>query len=193
MVNGAPIGLPLQNNFYYQIGPTNQPLLIEADKPITVAQYFTSQSRCGNGSPGDPEVIYLSPVEQNINRVLFNSNLLVAGGTQGHYVNVIIPNRGTAISSFRIDGAVPATPFTVHPGDPNYSYIKISGLSQGQHLIQSDSGFNAIAYGFANAESYGYNAGTNVIDLYQFITTQNAIIIHNYSKCECSYKCSYCL
>lgn len=179
MVNGAPIGLPLQNNFYYQIGPTNQPLLIEADKPITVAQYFTSQSRCGNGSPGDPEVIYLSPVEQNINRVLFNSNLLVAGGTQGHYVNVIIPNRGTAISSFRIDGAVPATPFTVHPGDPNYSYIKISGLSQGQHLIQSDSGFNAIAYGFANAESYGYNAGTNVIDLYQFITTQNANAVIN--------------
>lgn len=173
LVNGAPIGLPLQNGFYYQIGPTNQPLRIDADQPITVAQYFTSQSRCGNGANGDPEVIYLSPVEQNINRVLFNSNLLVAGNPQ-HYVNVIVPNGGTGVSSFRLDGAVPGTPFIVHPGNPNYSYIKISGLAQGQHLIQSDSGFNAIAYGFANAESYGYNAGTNVIDLYQFITTQNA-------------------
>ncbi len=172
-LNGAPIGLPLQNGFYYQIGPTNQPLRIEADKPITVAQYFTSQARCGNGSPGDPEVIYLSPVEQNINRVLFNSNLLVAAGPQ-HFVNVIVPNGGTGISSFRIDGALPSVSFTVHPQDPNFSYIKIPNLSQGQHIIQSDSGFNAIAYGFANAESYGYNAGTNVIDLYQFITTQNA-------------------
>jgi gliding motility-associated-like protein len=178
LVNGAPIGFPLQNNFYYEIGPTNQPMRIEADQPITIAQYFTSQSRCGNGTPGDPEVIYLSPVEQNINRVLFNSNILVAANPQ-HHVNVIVPNGGTGVSSFRIDGAVPSVPFTVHPGDANYSYIKIPGLAQGQHLIQSDSGFNAIAYGFANAESYGYNAGTNVIDLYQFITTQNANAIVN--------------
>jgi gliding motility-associated-like protein len=173
LVNGAPIGVPLQNNFYYQIGPTNQPMKIEADKPITIAQYFTSQNRCGNGNPGDPEVIYLSPIEQNINKVLFNSNILVATGPQ-HFANVIIPNTGTAISSFRLDGAIPPTPFIVHPRDPNFSYIKISGLTQGQHTMQSDSGFNAIAYGFASAESYGYNAGTNVIDLYQFITTQNA-------------------
>ncbi len=173
-VNGAPIGLPLQNNFYYQIGPTNLPMKIEADKPITIAQYFTSQNRCGNGNLGDPEVIYLSPVEQNINKVLFNSNLLVATGTQQHYTNVIIPNGGTAISSFRIDGAAPGTPFIVHPQDPSFSYIKIPNLAQGQHVMQSDSGFNAIAYGLANFESYGYNAGTNVIDLYQFITTQNA-------------------
>ena len=178
-VNGAPIGLPLQNSFYYQIGPTNQPLKIEADKPITVAQYFTSQNRCGNGNLGDPEVIYLSPVEQNINKVLFNSNLLVATGIQEHFTNIIIPNGGSAISSFRIDGAIPTTPFIVHPQDPSFSYIKISGLVQGQHVMQSDSGFNAIAYGFANAESYGYNAGTNVIDLYQFITTQNANAIVN--------------
>lgn len=178
-VNGAPIGLPLQNNFYYQIGPTNQPMKIEADKPITIAQYFTSQNRCGNGNLGDPEVIYLSPVEQNINKVLFNSNLLVAAGTQEHFTNVIIPNGGTAISSFRIDGVVPATPFIVHPQDLSFSYIKIANLAQGQHLMQSDSGFNAIAYGLANFESYGYNAGTNVIDLYQFITTQNANAIVN--------------
>ncbi len=179
LLNGAPIGLPLQNGFYYQVGPTDQPLRIDADKPITVAQYFTSQSRCGNGGLGDPEVIYLSPVEQNINKVLFNSNLLVAAGTKNHYANVIIPNGGTAVSSFRIDGAVPATPFTVHPQNPSYSYIKISGLAQGQHTMQSDSGFNAIAYGFASAESYGYNAGTNVIDLFQYLSIQNAYAIVN--------------
>ncbi len=173
-LNGAPIGVPLQNSFYYEIGPTNQPQKIESDKPILVSQYFTSQNFCGNGAPGDPEVIYLSPVEQNINKVLFNSNLLVATGTKQHFANVIIPNTGTAISSFRIDGAVPTDPFIVHPGDPAFSYIKMTGLSQGQHTMQSDSGFNAIAYGFANAESYGYNAGTNVIDLYQYVSTQNA-------------------
>jgi gliding motility-associated-like protein len=181
-VNGAPIAVPLQNGFYYELGPTNQFFRIEADNPITVAQYFTSQGGCGNNFPapilGDPETIYLSPVEQNINKVLFNSSRLVyvdnnPGSPELHYANVVIPNTGTAISSFRIDGTVPSTPFLTHPNDPGFAYNRITGLVRGNHIMQSDSGFNAIVYGFANAESYGYNAGTNVIDLYQFITTQN--------------------
>lgn len=176
-VNGVALSpASLVGGFYYDLPITNQPMSIEADDPITVAQYFTSQGSCGNGSPGDPEVIYLSPVEQNINRVSWN-----ATGNFGilqHYINVVIPNSGTAISSFRLrDGngnVLPLGAFTVHPGNSNYSYIKQSLPGSGVYNISSDSGFNAIAYGFGNAESYGYNAGSNVIDLYQYVTTQNA-------------------
>ncbi len=170
-VNGAPIGVPLQNNFYYQLGPTNTPYVIEADKPVTVAQYITSQNACANGAPGDPEVIYLSPVEQNINKVLWNAtpNFNI---TQ-HFINVVILNTGTAISSFRLDGAPVALGlFVPHPADPAYSYLRTS-VSAGQHTIQSDSGFNAIAYGYGQTESYGYNAGTNIKDLFQFININN--------------------
>lgn len=178
-VNGAPIGVPLQNNFYYELPATSSPQSIQSDKPILVAQYITSQGSCGNGpQPGDPEVIYLSPVEQNINRVLWNAtpnyNILQ------HYINVIIPNTGTALTSFRLDGvAVSPTSFTVHPQAPGYSYFTASVLA-GQHNIASDSGFNAIAYGFGNAESYGYNAGTNVKDLYQFVSILNEYGTVNY-------------
>jgi gliding motility-associated-like protein len=171
LLNGAVITAPLINNFYYQVGPTQTPNLIEADKPITVAQYLTSQGACGNGSPGDPETIYLSPVEQNINRVLWNATGNFA--IQQHYVNAIIPNAGTAISSFRLDGAI-VSPilFIPHPQTPAYSYVQLA-VTPGQHTIQSDSGFNAIAYGYGSAESYGYNAGTNIKDLFQFITIRN--------------------
>ena len=167
-LNGAPITSPLINNFYYQIGRTNVPNLIEADKPVLVSQYLTSRGQCGNGSPnGDPEVIYLSPVEQNINKVLWNAtpNYKIVL----HYFNVVLPNSGTAISSFRLDGAVPTGTFVVHPQNSKFVYLQQS-VTQGQHIIESDSGFNAIAYGYGNAESYGYNAGTNIKDLYNFIT-----------------------
>lgn len=164
-INGAVTGLPLQNNFFYEIPATNQPQMIEADKPVMVAQYFTSQNACGNGNPGDPEVIYLSSVEQNISSVLWNATPNFA--ITGHYFNVVIPNTGTAISSFRLDGA-PVGGFVPHPQDANYSYLRMN-ISAGPHRITSDSGFNAIAYGFGNAESYGYNAGTNIKDLYQQI------------------------
>jgi gliding motility-associated-like protein len=166
-LNGGPIPYPLVNNFYYEIPATSMPLKIESNLPITVAQYITSQGACGNGNPGDPEMIYLSPVEQNISKVLWNAtpnfNIL------SHYFNVIISNTGTAISSFKLDG-IPVNPalFTVHPQDPAFSYL-IQSVGAGQRRIESDSGFNAIAYGFGSAESYGYNAGTNVKDLYQQI------------------------
>ncbi|MFN0082142.1 MAG: PKD domain-containing protein [Ferruginibacter sp.] len=185
-VNGAVTSLPLINNFYYEIPFTLNPQKIEGDLPITVAQYVPSQNACSNGSPGDPEVIYLSPVEQSISDVLFNSNLLVAANPS-HFVNVIVPNGGTAISSFKRDGVtVPAALFTVHPQDAAYSYIKIAGLTLGQHTLLSDSGFNAIAYGFATAESYGYNAGTNVRDFNQQLFTPSQYGIINDGN---SYAC----
>ena len=172
-VNGAPITQPLINNFYYEIPATSSPLKIEADLPICVAQYVTSQGACGNGTPGDPEVIYLSPVEQNIAQVIWNATPNF--NIQNHYYNVVIPNGGTAISSFKLDGvSVNPSLFTVHPQDPNYSYL-IANVAAGQHRIESDSGFNAIAYGFGSAESYGYNAGTNIRDLYNFLSPLNPL------------------
>jgi len=164
-INGVVTTLPLQNGFYYEIPVTNQPQLIEADSAIMVAQYFTSQNACGNGNPGDPEVIYLSAVEQNINKVLWNATPNWA--IQSHNFNVVLPNSGTAVSSFTLDGA-PLGGFIPHPQDPNYVYLR-QNVTPGFHIIQSDSGFNAIAYGFGGAESYGYNAGTNIKDLYQQI------------------------
>jgi len=78
----------------------------------------------------------------------------------------VIPNTGTAISSFTLDG-IPLGGFTVHPLDANYSYLRFrltggpAGDGRGFHIIHSDSGFNAIAYGFGMVESYSYSAGTN--------------------------------
>ena len=167
-INGVVTALPLLNNFYYELPSTNQPQLIESDSALMVVQYFTSQNACNNGNPGDPEVIYLSSVEQNINRVLWNATPFNA--ITSHSFNVVVPNTGTGLSSFRLDGAA-VTGFVTHPQAPNYSYLKKT-ITAGFHIIQSDSGFNAIAYGFGSAESYGYNAGTNIKDLYQQIGVQ---------------------
>lgn len=159
----------LIRNFYYEV-TTTAPAVIEADKPITVAQYITTQGACSNGSLGDPEVIYLSPIEQNIHKVILNSTPNF--NIKEHFINVVIPNGGTGVSSFKIDGAEPAVPFITDPQNSHYSYIQIP-VGAGQHTIQSDSGFNAIAYGYGPVETYGYNAGTNVKDLYQFISVHN--------------------
>lgn len=164
----------LVGNFYYQF-ENSMPNYIEADKPIMVAQYIPTQGACSGTGNGDPEVIYLSPIEQNIAKVILNStnNFQISA----HYINVVIPTGG--VSSFRIDGNVPTSSFIAHPQLAGYSYLR-QNVTAGQHIISSDSGFNAIAYGYGQAESYGYNAGSNILDLYQYVTLQNQFASVNF-------------
>jgi gliding motility-associated-like protein len=176
----------LIGNFYYQVSQNNTPNVISANQPIMVAQYITTANQCGNTaitSNGDPEVIYLSPVEQNIDKVIINSTPNAAINANWHYANVVITNGGTALSSFRIDGnPIPINSFLVHPQNSSYSYLiyNFPSPGSGQHTLQSDSGFNAIAYGYGPAESYGYNAGTNIKDIYQFIQISNPYATVNF-------------
>ena len=161
----------LNNNFYYEF-QSNTANSIESDLPIMVAQYITTTSSYGNvfiSGNGDPEMIYLSPVEQTINKVTINSTPYARIIDSLHFVNIVIPKGG--VSSLLVDGVAPKNPIA-HPGDNSFVYYQVS-LKAGAHTIVSDSGFNAIAYGYGGAESYGYNAGTNVVDLYQKLTVNN--------------------
>ncbi len=168
-------------NNIYQFS-SNQTNLVEADKSILVAQYFTTAGCSGNNNPHDPDMIYLNPVEQTVSDVTVNS-MQPASNTAitQHFINVVLRNSGTGVSSFTIDGVAPAASLiNVLPQDNNYAYLRIydngtltSPLSSGAHRLVSDSGFNAIAYGFGNAESYGYSAGTNLKDLFQQISVQS--------------------
>jgi len=158
------------NNFYYEF-VNSTPNVIESDKPIMVAQYFTTQA-CGDPTNnGDPEMIYLNPVEQTISDVTLTSMRLINPTANKHYLNIVLQNNPTATSSLKVDGN-PVSGFTPVPNDPGYVYLQME-TQLGTHRITCDSGFNAISYGFGNAESYGYSAGTNLKDLYQFVQLRN--------------------
>jgi hypothetical protein len=152
-LNGTLIpGSSFTNNYYQFSNAT--PNVITATEPISVAQYFTTQGCSGNASPFDPDMIMLNPVEQNINNVTLVSSNLAAPSNQQHHLHVIMRNGGTGISSFKLDG-VPISPASwVHHGI-QYS-IYMPNVSQGYHKLTCDSGFNGLAYGYADAESYCY-------------------------------------
>ena len=165
-------GLTAQNYYQYT---ASRPTFIQADKPVEVIQYITSQS-CGNPQTNsDPEMIALSAVEQTINDITVFSahqSFVPPGQSQvtTHYINVIMKTANTSL--FRINGVAPNAAFTAIPGTI-YSYLKEDVTARAAtnpiFRLKADSGFIAIAYGFGNVESYGYNAGTNVRDLYQQI------------------------
>ncbi len=162
-VNGQIIGnTSFVNNLYYEFS-TQTTNVVEADRPIQVVQYAVTQNRSINcffsaEAAGDPEMIYLNSVEQNIDNItVYSSSAYLI---LNHYINVVIET--SAAASFRIDGA--PVNFTRVAADPTYSYAQIS-VNAGVHTLKADKGFNAIAYGFGSAESYGYSAGANVNSL----------------------------
>jgi gliding motility-associated-like protein len=173
------------NNTYYEF-QSALPSKIESTEPITVAQFFTTQGCNSNPQPYDPDMIILNPVEQNISKVTLVSSNLAAVQNQQHHIHVIMSNKGSSLSSFTVDGIkIPETSWTTHPADNEFSYLYLENVAQGYHTLASDSGFNALAYGYANAESYGYSAGSNVRDLNQFASIRNKYAVVNYpSTCK---------
>lgn len=167
-------GLTAANYYEYK---TSNPTVIETDQPVSVVHYITSQS-CGGGQ-SDPEMILINPIEQTLTNItLFSAhrNYVPTGQTQvtSHFINIVIPTsrKGT----LKIDNNPPSSPFIDIPG-AGYSYVQenvttSSGINP-VHNVKADTGFTAIVYGYGDVESYGYNAGTNLRDLYQYVSVNN--------------------
>jgi len=155
---------------------------ITADKLISVAEYSLTQSCSSvNGTSviGDPEMVMLNPVEFNIKAVTVFSSTLQSIAER--YINVLMLTSKTA--TFKVDGLAPTTPWVVVTGNTLYSYnqIPVTGTSNNSTFksltLTADDGFNAIAYGFGNAESYSYSAGTN-------LSSNNYLTVVNEAKNE---------
>jgi gliding motility-associated-like protein len=161
------------NNFYEFTSASTA--IITANKPIQVAQYGVTQGKSLNGGCvddnsdlGDPEMIFLNPLEQTLDHVTLYStgryNIVK------HYINVVI--KTSAVPSFKVDDEDKSVLFKLVQGNAAYSYAQLN-VTAGRHTIRADAGFNATAYGFGNHESYGYAAGASLKNLNQYLALEN--------------------
>lgn len=163
--NGATLGGLINGTYYEYISTTAD--YIEADKPILVTQYIPSMTdgtnnTCNYQGLGDPEMVYLSPIEQSINNVGFYRN--TATNILVNYLTLIIPTPG--LNSLTVDGGTGFSHVYPHPNKPGYSVVvKRWNASQAQCLVRSDSTFTAVTYGLGQWDSYAYNAGTYINNL----------------------------
>ncbi len=164
------------NNRYYEYLDSTGGDYIEADKPVLMAQYTPGGNRChmlSSTAYGDPEMWYLSPLEQGKKDVLFYAtrNRFI----DYNYINVIVPTAGLA--SLRLNGN-PFNPVNTkaHPNLPGYSVAvaRLTGAAA-QHRITCDSVFNGTVYGLGLFESYGYNIGTFIKNLNNYSSLENTL------------------
>jgi gliding motility-associated-like protein len=170
MINGQEV--LLSANTFKDSSYINQAAFaINSNKPIAVAQYTLTDA--ADIGVGDPDMVILNPVEQNINDVTVFLTPKFRIDTLDQNINVVIRNEG--IPSFKINGQKPTSTF-IKIANTNYSYLQERFKVVDAYLsirLTSDSGFNAFCYGFGPFESYSYSAGTNVKDLFQKLLITN--------------------
>jgi len=153
---GAPQGVNAGGVYEQDI---SVPSFIDSNHPISVAQFSKSSMSDGIVN-SDPFVIMINPLEQTIRRIVFNS--FVSPVITTYYVNIV--TRTAYTNLITLDGASITSSFAVVPGNPAYSYAQIT-ITQGNHILNTDSGMVANVYGYGPWESYGYIAGATVNNL----------------------------
>jgi len=170
-INGSPVATLNTGQYYTSSIPLTTASYITGSKPISVAQYALTES-CSNlllsssmdaVDFSDPDMVILNPIEYNIKNITVYSS--TRQNIEEEYINVLM--KTASAPSFRINGVLPTGSFVPMTNLPGYSYLQldVTKLNTGgtkSFNLSADDGFNAIAYGFGNVESYSYSAGTNL-------------------------------
>lgn len=145
--------------------------VLETSCPCAVHLFMVSQQYDGDkNNNGDPAMLWVNPIEQQIDQVTF-ATYASKNGTTNHFVNIVTDQP----ESMLLDGTSIQTDFSpvtnTIDGKQYYFAQKSLGTAAATHTLKSDgSNFIAHVYGFTNNESYGYSAGGATKPLTQAIT-----------------------
>ncbi|MBK9074056.1 MAG: IgGFc-binding protein [Flavobacteriales bacterium] len=149
--NGTPYSLDMGEVVEWNSVTTA--VYIEADKPVSVAQYMEG-TVCAQ--QGDPSMLMLSAEDQGVDQAIFSTvvSTVITSHRMGLVTDAI--NAGAVL----LDGvAIPAASFTPYIQRPDKAYADVL-LTQGSHSLIAPGPFLAHNYGFGAAESYAQGIGS---------------------------------
>jgi hypothetical protein len=91
--------------YEFQLTATEKSAYIETSNPCAVYMYLVSKS-AGGSSNGDPSMVWIAPLEQRINNIVFNTfepSVHAENAPNVHIVNIVAETANT--SQIRIDGS----------------------------------------------------------------------------------------
>ncbi|XP_033627049.1 IgGFc-binding protein-like [Asterias rubens] len=142
-----------------------QTSFIQSDKPVLVIQY--AKSFAADNVNGDPAMTIVPPMEQSVNLVkLPTYNTTKDLQTVENYVNIYAPCKEMYYSNLTLDGEVirdiVSADRIVRVDRSDYCAVGFH-IDHGMHTVapgpQGFESFVAIAYGFAQGNSYAWPAG----------------------------------
>lgn len=174
---------PYTKNLSKIVSPIDQVItadaaFIETSCPAAVISYDTGNSFAGatgseivNGQ-GDPSSVWLSPIQQKINRITFGA--CYTKKTKAHFLNVVTETAtcsNTKLTAYMGQNGADWSNklvWTVVPGNPAYSYARVQIGNDQPNInvftLENSKGFIAHVYGNGEDESYAYSAGSAAVE-----------------------------
>jgi hypothetical protein len=155
-VTGVPVGVQTIDAGdvieFYAGGSSANPgdFLVDADKPIALANYMIGEANLVTSTLGDPAMVQLSPVEQYLPRYI----LLVPSEWEFDFFVVTRPSG----ANITIDGVGMNDEDFISVGG-GYEVARVPTVD-GVHSLESDVGFMVTVVGYDSADSYAYIGGT---------------------------------
>ena len=159
-INGSDVSLNAGESHYFTAGATRSVEVISADKKIAVMQMVRNGSYANveTTATGDPAIVMMVPTEQ-----FLNDFLITTPGSQFTVNHLSIVAKTSDTGNVKLDGsAVGSSNFEII-GGTDYSVATVN-ISQGQHRISSDDGFQVYTYGYNRDDSFAYPGGTGLVD-----------------------------
>lgn len=174
---------PYSKNLSKIVSPIDQVITadaayIETSCPAAVISYDTGNSFAGaTGSEivdgqGDPSSVWLSPIQQKINKITFGA--CYTKKTQAHFLNVVAETAtctNTTLTAYMGQYGADWSDkliWTQVPGNPTYSYARVQIGNNTETInvftLENDRGFIAHVYGNGEDESYAYSAGSAAVE-----------------------------
>ena len=120
-------------------------------------------------------MVWIAPVEQRINDVVFSTFDHPDIHIETHSVNIIVKTDDIANVYFDSE-LIPPSSFNRVNGNAEYSYARLN-ISHGLHRIICNNGLNAHVYGFGSAKGYAYLAGSNAKNLSSHLTLNDETVL----------------
>jgi|694.fasta_scaffold03172_10 gliding motility-associated-like protein len=160
---GAPITLNAGQQ--HEVNGTNTPVCIQANRPISVAQFLEGYACAGNG---DPSMFILSPDTRTTRTASFHTPS--SSQINQHSISVVMPAGNTA--SLLLNGnVVSPSLFQGYPGCGDRVWARVN-IGQGINRLQSTVGFQAYMFGIGFGESYA----ASVNDIGSTTASQDSVV-----------------
>ena len=135
-------------------------VIAEADHAIAIAQLNESQT-CNAPGNGDGCMAFVPPVDHLEQLAIFNSitgpGMPGGGWTPDHTLNIVTTGQ-TGTINMDLDGTAIGSLFAPIPTAPAWYYARMN-ISEGEHVLQGTTPFQAQASGFGDYNGYGFFTG----------------------------------
>ena len=158
---------------------------LESNNPVAVYLYNHSHSSENTNNPkGDPSMVWISPVEQTLQEIVFST--FSSGSTSlNHYVNVVCYTDHVADLLLN-NGQFEENSIYEVPAAPQFSYVRVE-VDNGVNKLQCPGGLVAHVYGVGVRQGYAYTVGSSArkLSMQLFVNEiLSSTLLDGYSVCQ---------